>query len=121
MKTLRCVFFLSLLTSLFCSCDKREPSDPTLTISITDYWIGKDVDERVGIRFSVDTYWWANIHYADPQDRGWLYLTPGSGRAGEHSLTVTVTGANTTGAVRKAYVDIEYGSKLCRVTITQEG
>ena len=101
-------------------CDKQTPDEPSLTVEITRYWLGKDRDNRVGIRFEVNTPWQVTVHYAG-QDRGWLYVTPGSGRAGENSLTVTTTAVNTTGAVRTAYIDIEYASRTCRLSITQEG
>lgn len=109
-----------LLLSVANGCDKSNPDEPTLTVDITRYWLGKDRDNRVGIRFRVDTDWRVTVHYPD-QDRGWLYVAPGSGRAGENSLTVTTTAVNTTGAVRTAYIDIEYASYTCRLSITQEG
>lgn len=111
---------LLLLLPVLNGCDKQEPAEPTLKVDITRYWLGKDRDNRVGIRFEVNTDWRVEVRYAG-QDRGWLYVTPGSGHAGENSLTVTTTAVNTSGAVRTAYVDIEYASCTCRLSITQEG
>ena len=122
MKAFCRLIVLLLFLPLFCGCEKQNTSEPALTIGITQYWLGKDQGNRIGIRFSVNTEWSVSFHYADPQDRGWLYVTPGSGMAGEHSLTVTTTAVNTGAAVRKAYIDIVYGdAQTCRITVSQEG
>lgn len=111
---------MSLLLLAVVGCDKEEPVvEPELTIEITDYAIDAAEGSSATATFEVNVAWTASVTYASEADK-WLTVTPTSGDAGKQTIRMTAT-ANTTEAVRTAYVVIEYGAKLVRLTVEQAG
>lgn len=70
------------------------------------------------IEFTVPVAWQASISY-DEGAAEWLSVSAMDGEAGVTTLVATAT-ENLVEIMRKAYIDIAYGSKTQRLTVTQD-
>ncbi|MDE5612489.1 MAG: hypothetical protein K2I90_10785, partial [Odoribacter sp.] len=70
------------------------------------------------IEFTVPAVWQASIDY-EGEDSGWITINTMTGEAGETELTMSAT-KNPQEAIRKAYVNIKYGSQTQRLIVVQE-
>lgn len=93
-----------------------EEEKPTEKFSQTVYSLGYQAN-TITIEFVVPDIWQASVSY-EGEDSGWLSLSMRSGEAGAARLTVTAT-KNTAMTLRQAFIDITFGEKKQRLTVTQ--
>lgn len=91
--------------------------DPEITIKTLLYALDGTPSEAGHIEFEVNTDWVVAVEY--DQDRaGWLTVSPQSGFAGQHALTLQAED-NPDSTARKAFVRIAYGDREQRVSVWQ--
>ena len=95
---------------------KQEPVEATGNFPKTGYILTCEAGSET-IEFSVPEVWQASVSY-DGNASGWLSLSAESGKAGKAKLTVTAT-QNAKATLRQAFIDITFGDKKQRLTVTQ--
>ncbi|MDE5612379.1 MAG: hypothetical protein K2I90_10230, partial [Odoribacter sp.] len=95
---------------------KEEESDQGF--SGTSYTLEYQANSTNTIWFTVSVSWKATISY-EGEENGWLSLSATSGAKGNPYITISSTSKNEAITPRKAYIDITYGSKTQRLTVTQ--
>lgn len=111
-----------LLTTAGCSkndsADSPSP-DPKLTVERTDWSLGTIDNLNVSIPFTVNVDWSLTVT-AGGSAPDWLTVTPERGTAGERTIQLTAL-MNSEKSPRKAYIDVTYGGRKLRLTVTQSG
>ncbi|MDE7373795.1 MAG: hypothetical protein K2M86_00460, partial [Odoribacter sp.] len=95
---------------------KEEESDQGF--SATSYLLAYQANSTATISFSVLTSWKTTVSY-EGEESGWLSLSVTNGAKGKQYITISSTSKNEAITPRKAYIDITYGSKTQRLTVTQ--
>lgn len=95
--------------------------DPEITIKTLLYAFDGTPGEAGHIGFEVNTNWAVAVEYDQDQDQDqadWLTVSPESGPAGQHALTLRAED-NPDSTARKAVVRIAYGDREQRVSVSQ--
>lgn len=92
--------------------------DPEITIKTLLYAFDGTPSEAGYIGFEVNTNWAVAVEY-DQDQADWLTVSPESGLAGQHALTLRAED-NPDSTARKAFVRIAYGDREQRVSVSQE-
>lgn len=126
MKMKRNLFVLPVLGLLLmlcqgCSEDKEEnppaPESPSITVeSEEDIPVFDTAGSTLALTFTTTSDWTASV---DGAASGWLSVSPASGEAGTHTLSL-VTTANDSYDERNASVTITSGSVKKTITVTQK-
>lgn len=126
MKMKRNLFVLPVLGLLLmlcqgCSEDKEEnppaPESPSITVeSEEDIPVFDNAGGTLALTFTTTSDWTASV---DGTASGWLSVSPASGEAGTHTLSL-VTTANDSYDERNASVTITSGSVKKTITVTQK-
>lgn len=115
------VLGLLLMLCQGCSEDKEEnppaPESPSITVeSEEDIPVFDTADGTLALTFTTTSDWTASV---DGAASGWLSVSPASGEAGTHTLSL-VTTANDSYDERNASVTITSGSVKKTITVTQK-
>lgn len=122
MKRLLFLILPLLLTTAGCSKNDSAatPSpDPRLTVERTDWSLGTIDNLNLSIPFTVNVDWSLTVT-AGGSAPDWLTVTPERGTAGERTIELTAR-MHSEKSPRKAYIDITYGGRKLRLTVTQSG
>ena len=118
------IYIFALLftaSTLFIGCNTDEPNSITVadsnTLTQTVY-----ADQNKGentVRFTTTAAWTSSI-IESRSTATWLSITPSSGNAGTHNITLNLQ-PNTTGANRSAIITITSNGATIEIRITQQG
>jgi len=116
MKRIQFVFTIGLLMAvlLIASCSEDEANSITLTTTGTTE-LYSVTNQSADIKFKASSSWKAS------SGANWLTVSPKSGEAGNHVITVATTATNRTGSSRVSNVTIESGGTQKTISVKQRG
>ena len=110
--------FLWLLCSIMLCWVACEDNEPSFSFSNSVAGQSITIDAEAGaettLSFNSSQAWQASV------DASWLQVFPESGEAGDYSLELSVTSANSTGETRSATLTLTSGSLTQSFTISQD-
>lgn len=114
MKRILTIFAAGLMLAALFSCSENEAGDITLTTSGTTE-LYSVTNQSADIKFKASSSWKAS------SSAKWLTVSPKSGEAGDHVITVATTATNRTGSSRVSQVTIVSGSTQKTISVKQRG
>ena len=116
MKRIQFIYTIGLLvaTLLMAGCSENDADSISLTTTGTTE-LYSVTNQSADIKFKANSSWKANC------TANWLTISPKSGEAGSHVITVATTATNRTGNPRVANLTIESGGTKKTVSVKQRG